>query len=293
MMAPRTRPLRYSAEFGDPRLRVQARTRAGCSASRNYGLSLARGELIAFLDADDLWLPDKLQLQVAALDEHPEAALAYVWTDYIDHSNRFMHPGQHTSSAGWVFEQLLTCNFIETGSNPVVRCAAIAECGGFDESLTAAEDWDLWLRLARRYQIVAVSRTLVLYRVLPGSMSSDVLRQERTCLEVMNRMFREAGVPSRVRRRSLATLYNYLTYRALIPPFDRKASRVALRFWCAAVRNQPSLLMRSSSAMVTVAKILVALLLPGSAQHVLIDLVRSLRPPIASQADHGAEERLP
>jgi glycosyltransferase involved in cell wall biosynthesis len=281
-------------EFHDPRVKVVAGAKSGLSSSRNRGLALAGGELIAFLDADDLWLPDKLKAQVAALDEHPDAGLAYVWTDYIDAAGRFMHPGQHACRAGWVLEPLLVGNFIETGSNPVVRRAAIDQCGSFDESLTAAEDWDLWLRVAMRYRFIAVPQALVLYRVHPSSMSSsDVLRQERTCLQVINRTFREASVPQNLLRQSLANLYTYLTYRALTPPFSRKSSGVALRFWCTAIRYRPSLLVHSPLTIITLAKILVTLTMPARIQRGLVEIVGSLRRPnaaIAAQPGRPPEE---
>jgi glycosyltransferase involved in cell wall biosynthesis len=281
-------------EFHDPRLKVSPHSKSGLSASRNRGVSLAGGDLVAFLDADDIWLPDKLELQVAALEEHPEAALAYVWTDYIDEAGRFIHPGQHACNGGRVLGALLGSNFIETGSNPLVRRAAVEECGGFDESLTAAEDWDLWLRVAMRYPFVVVPHALVLYRVHPDSMSSsDVLRQERTCLQVIDKTLRAAPLLQNLKRQSLAKLYTYLTYRALTPPLSRKSSRVALRFWCSAIRHQPSLLLRSSLTTITLAKILVTLMLPTSLQRVLIELMRSLRPVAVAKSptDHPTEER--
>ena len=265
-------------EFRDPRLTVQAYPNAGLAANRNRGIHLSRGEFLAFLDADDLWLPEKLEAQIAALDEHQEAALAYVWTDYIDDEGRLIHSGQHVSHSGWVFDALLLENFLETGSNPVVRRSAILQCEGFDESLKAAEDWDLWLRLATRYPFVVVKRPLVLYRVHPAAMSSsDVLRQERSSLAVIERAFQSAKAPQDLKRRSVANLYLYLTMRALTPPLCRESAWAGLHFLRVAVRLRPSFLVQSTFPTVALLKIAAALVLPARIQTVLLAAARSLR----------------
>jgi glycosyltransferase involved in cell wall biosynthesis len=268
------------AAMSDPRITIRRYPNAGLATTRNRGLSLAQGDLIAFLDADDLWLPDKLQLQVAALDSHPEAALAFGWTDYIDEHGRFIHAGQHIAVGGAVLDQLLGNNFIETGSNPLLRREAFQQCGNFDESLHAAEDWDLWLRVAARFPFVLVPQTLVLYRVHPRSMSSfDVIRQERCSLEVISRAFQRTGAAAKLMHRSHANLYRYLTYRALTPPLSRRTARVALRFWSASVKFDPALVFKSGSA-IALAKIAAALVLPSRLQSALLDLARSFIRPV-------------
>ncbi len=80
--------------ISDSRIKVFSYPNAGLSASRNRGISLAKGELISFIDADDLWTPDKLQAQWQALQENPQAAVAYSWTDYIDESSKFFKLGR-------------------------------------------------------------------------------------------------------------------------------------------------------------------------------------------------------
>jgi glycosyltransferase involved in cell wall biosynthesis len=265
-------------EFRDPRLKVRTYPNAGLAASRNRGVHLSRGELLAFLDADDIWLPEKLEAQVAALDEHPDAALAYVWTDYIDEEGRLIHRGQRPSHTGWVRDALLLTDFIETGSNPVVRRRTLLQCGGFDESLQAAEDWDLWLRLATRHPFVVVKRPLVLYRIHQAAMSSaDVLRQERSSLAVIERAFHSSEAPQHLRRLSVANLYLYLTTRALTPPLRRESARIGLRFLRSAVRLRPSFLIRSIFPVIALLKIAAALLLPARIQALLLDSARSLR----------------
>ena len=132
------------------RIRFFSQQNAGPSVARNCGILNARGLYIAFLDADDLWLPTKLAKQVAYLEENSNSILVY--TDY----NRTTNPGSSQESrlsayehkaTGRVFYQLLRENFIHT-SSVLLRREAIAEVGMFESSLRGAEDLDLWLRLS-------------------------------------------------------------------------------------------------------------------------------------------------
>jgi glycosyltransferase involved in cell wall biosynthesis len=124
--------------------------RGGPSVARNRGILQARGELIAFLDADDLWRPTKLARQVDYLDRHPEACLVY--TDFT----RGPQPGSNNQSRlrdfkprdpADAFHSLLEENFIATPT-AAVRRSALARSGLFDPTLRGSEDLDLWLRLA-------------------------------------------------------------------------------------------------------------------------------------------------
>jgi glycosyltransferase involved in cell wall biosynthesis len=88
------------AAIHDSRLRVFSYTNAGVAASRNRGIELASGEFISFLDADDLWTPDKLELQLNALRNHPEAAVSYSWTDFIDETGKQVDYGIYPTVNG-------------------------------------------------------------------------------------------------------------------------------------------------------------------------------------------------
>jgi glycosyltransferase involved in cell wall biosynthesis len=136
-------------QFGN-RVRYIRQEPGGPSVARNRGILEARGKLIAFLDADDLWRPTKLARQVECLNHHPEAALVY--TDFT----RGPNPGSNNDSRLTAykprdpadpFHALLEENFIATPT-VVVRRETLARSGLFDPTLKGSEDFDLWLRLA-------------------------------------------------------------------------------------------------------------------------------------------------
>src|SRR4028118_1589922 len=105
----------------DSRLKVFSYPNAGQAASRNQGISHACGRYISFIDADDLWAPDKLEAQLKALQANPQAAVAYSWTKCIDELGQFSRRGSHISATGNVYGKLLLIDFIENGSNPLIR----------------------------------------------------------------------------------------------------------------------------------------------------------------------------
>lgn len=225
--------------ISDYRLRRLAYDNAGLAASRNRGLQEARGTYISFIDADDLWHPQKLEAQYQRLTHPPEThanlrslyGVAYSWTDYIDESGNVLKPGSHLTLDGDALAHLLLADFLESGSNALVRTDAARAVGGFDESLPAAEDWDFFLKLARRHFFVCVPEAQVYYRVSASSMSSQLQQQEAACLTVLERAFSDAPQALQpLRSQSFANLYQYLSYRALQPPLTPDNCRLALGF---------------------------------------------------------------
>jgi glycosyltransferase involved in cell wall biosynthesis len=227
----------------DPRLTIFSYPNTGLAATRNRGISLASGDYISFIDADDLWTPDKLEAQFNALQENPQAAVAYSWTDWIDESSELLGRGVYNTQQGEVFAKLLLNDFVANGSNPLIRRQALTEVGGFDESLSAAEDWDMWLRLAARYEFVAVPSAQILYRVSANSMSFDVWGMEVSSLKVIEKALAQAPQPLKsLKRKSLGNRYKYLTFKALEGHPERKKGLVGVKFLWRSIRNDPSLL---------------------------------------------------
>jgi glycosyltransferase involved in cell wall biosynthesis len=231
------------AGIADPRIRSFSFPNAGPSAARNRGIGAARAALIAFIDADDLWSRDKLERQVAALGDQPQAALAYSWTDCVDEHDGFLHHGSHVRVDGPPYEALVLRNFIDNGSAPLVRRTALEAAGLFDESLRNAEDWDLWLRIGHEHTFACVPSVHVLYRVAPGSGSSSVERQAESALLVLERALArlpEGARRNRLRRAAQANICRYVALRLCETARDRATGRTALRYWWRFVRTTPT-----------------------------------------------------
>ena len=247
----------------DPRIKIFSYPNAGLSASRNRGFDQSSGEFIAFLDADDLWTPDKLEAQLAALQDNPDAAVAYSWTDFIDETSQFLKPGPHFTISGDVYPELLRGNFLANGSNPLIRRQALIKVGSFDESLPASEDWDMYLRLAARYHFISVPFTQVLYRVSTNSMSSNLFKQEAASLQFIEQAYAQAPESlQHLKKECFGFLYQYLIYKALEgSPGRQKGLKAAKLLWNY-IKNAPSRhrLLRLKFSLLL--KIMVAILLP-------------------------------
>ena len=243
--------------ISDSRINVFSYPNAGLSASRNRGISQAKGELISFIDADDLWTLDKLQAQWQALQENPQAAVAYSWTDYIDESSKFIKSGRRIKANDDAFSKLLLFNFLENGSNPLIRQKALEKVGGFDESLTAAEDKDMWLRLAANYEFVCVEKPQILYRTSTTSMSTNLKRQEAASLKVIERGFSypKAEKLQHLKKQSLSHLYQYLTFKAMEAPPKQRQTFTAVYFWWNWIKNNPTVLRNKQMMIIASLKI--------------------------------------
>ncbi len=256
--------LEVITQIADSRIQVFSYPNAGGNVSRNRGLNHAVGEFVSFLDADDLWTPDKLESQLKALQENATAKVAYSWTDYINENSEIVLSGTHLTANGDIYEKLLITNFLENGSNPLIYREALVELGGFDESLSAAQDWDMWLRLACKFDFVCVSSAQILYRISTNSVSSNLDRQEKACLQVLERAYKER--PPALKQTwnlSLANLYKYLTCKALQKPFNRQKGLASAKFLWNYILNDSSRLKRISFTLKLLLKIIIILLIPA------------------------------
>ena len=206
-----------AAAGGDPRLRVMRQENRGCAAARNRGIREARGDLIAPLDADDLWHPEKLTRQVAALRRAgPRVGLVYAWSCSIDAEGRVIArvvPGHR--HAGAVYPQLLLQNFISNGSAALFRRACFEETGGVDEDLVSSDDWALYLAVAERYELAVVPEFLVGYRQHEGGRSRRTWEQRRAHNWVVaDARRRHPELPARLFRWSRGGVTRWLASRS-------------------------------------------------------------------------------
>ncbi len=254
--------LEIISSIKDSRIKIFSYPNAGLASSRNRGIANACGEFISFLDADDLWTPNKLELQLKALQENCQAGVAYSWTDLIDNKSEFIRPSSHITANGDVYARLLLVNFLENGSNPLIRKQALTEVGGFDESLGHAADWDMWLRLAPCYHFVAVPSAQILYRVSANSMSSNIYRQAVDQIKVLNKAFAQAPDSLQyLKQCSFSNMYKYLIFKCFEGNLTKEKSVTAAKLLWLAIENEPSWL-RSRVIWKVLLKIIIVMLLP-------------------------------
>lgn len=168
---------------------VYSQRNAGVSQARNRGLELARGQYIAFLDADDVWLPGKLAAQLEAFERFPQAGTVICDEAHVTDAGDVVHPSFmatrsfaadlpcDTAILEKALTWLVTESFFPTSS--VLTRARVARAAGlFDTSLSIVEDRDYWIRLALQAPVAIVPRVLLRYRTDPGSGQSQLHRRK-------------------------------------------------------------------------------------------------------------------
>ena len=175
------------ARWADSRIRYLRHAPCGIAAARNLGLREARGEFVAFLDDDDEWLPRKLEQQVARFRQGP-ASLGLVYGGFTRIDERGVEIGAHRPALrGKILTELLWQRDAFTGSasNPMMRASVLQALGGFNDALATSEDWELYLRLAERFEIDYVSEVLVRIRTHRGSRLGDRIDEARRVEELV------------------------------------------------------------------------------------------------------------
>ena len=135
----------------------------GVSHARNIGIRAARGEYIALLDSDDLWLPKKLEMQIAVMEAQPDIPLCHTEEIWIRRGVRVNQMKKHQKHGGCIFPNCLPFCVISP-SSVLIRRALFNDVGYFDEALLACEDYDLWLRVTKTYSVHFIETPLIIKR---------------------------------------------------------------------------------------------------------------------------------
>ena len=160
----------------------------GACAARNTGIKNSNGEYIAFLDDDDEWLPEKIEKQLCVMKKNNSVALVYCGRYIYHEQNNILKCQKVEFHRGKIYDKLILNNFIGSTSFPLLRKSAIEKLGGFDVQMPAAQDFELWLRVAKAYEIDYVETPLVRYYVHNGDLITKNHTKKREALERLNEL---------------------------------------------------------------------------------------------------------
>jgi len=208
------------------RIRFHTQANAGAGAARNRALSMARGRYIAFLDADDEWVPEFLERQMAILEQRPDYDL--VWSDGWIRGTTLLQGRCFFTSTGSVeppsFRALVqqTCTVLT--SSVVARRAAIESVRGFDARIRRGQDWDLWLRMAHNGSALCANPEPLMWRtVRTHNLSGDSIAELQRAIGVLQ------GIPRKLRldTTELGIVHERLVYLGM--QLDLEFGKRALR----------------------------------------------------------------
>jgi glycosyltransferase involved in cell wall biosynthesis len=186
--------------YGD-RVRYLRQANSGVSVARNRGISESLGRYVAFLDADDTWLPQKLERQMEALAES-KSARASNTAYFMTRSDLTPIEVRRNPSEGSVLADLLLRGTIVFISTVVCERSVLDLTGGFDPALSQCADWDMWIRVAAHTDFLGVGEPLVNYRQHDSNMSRNAPLLERDSVRVLEKGFAMAGLPAELRASS-------------------------------------------------------------------------------------------
>jgi len=199
-----------ASSFNDPRVRIVTKTNGGMSSARNAGVNKAKGEFLAFLDADDYWMPDKLEKQIALLQSKPDIGFCSTATRVETPEGTFVNewscPDIKISTLHTIFAN--SAAIAGSASSILTRMSIHRAAGQFDETLTGLEDTDMWIRYAAQSEYLCIAETLTVILKREGSVSRNFQNMRSSALTAYRKNRHLLDKPSQGRfwRECYATL---------------------------------------------------------------------------------------
>ncbi len=254
----------WSATVDDDRVTILRQKNSGASAARNTGIQAATGKYIAFIDADDIWFPEKLEKQLDVLKHEPEYGLVYTHARSIDGRGRSREKEFRYNQEGWVWRDLLRENFLVCGSTPMIRKECFDRVGMFDTSLMNCNDRDMWIRLARHYQFTYVPEVLVEYRQYDSSLSMQYEQRERSINIFLTKAYHDP--PPDIAKSELDSLmrmafsqsYNVLAWKPLQSESMNWSD--AYKYYAKSIKNNPQYVFSKESMRLAVSLLLIKIM---------------------------------
>lgn len=193
----------------DDRIRYFYQPNAGQTVAKNHGLKEAQGDYIAFVDADNMWVPDKLERQMKFFESCPSnVGVHYSDVQLINGKGELVHTPYEKKHSGKITRPLLMNNFVKFNTVLIPR-RVLDDVGFFDEELSMGIDYELWLRISVDYDFHHTPENLVLYRIWEGQMSHRTLKRIENGKLILKKFFEAHGsmLSERDIRRAWAQLY--------------------------------------------------------------------------------------
>lgn len=217
----------------DTRIRLLQQPNAGVAAARNLAIREARGEFIVPVDADDIWYPNNIALQLQAMEQGGQSVgLVYSWSVDIDEQDQPTGGFRAAQIMGDVYTTLIAHNFIGNASATMMRRSCLERVGVYDPALKeqnaqGCEDWDLYLRIAEHYEFQVVRKFCIGYRKISSSMSCDYgVMAKSHGLVMASVQQRQPQLPKYLFQISSSNLYMYFAHQS-----DRYQRHEITRFW--------------------------------------------------------------
>jgi glycosyltransferase involved in cell wall biosynthesis len=201
----------WAVQITHPNVKLISQANQGQSVARNTGIRLSQGEYIAFLDADDLWEPTKLEKQISAFMNNSELGLVDTWVFLVDEQDNILSQTEIYYDEGNVWLQMLELNLVMCGSSPMVRRQCFETVGYFNQSIKGPEDWHMWTRIATDYSFKIICEPLVHYRQHPNSTSRNLELMVSNIIKAIEDLFK--SVPPELqwkKRRAYGRAYLYI-----------------------------------------------------------------------------------
>lgn len=274
--------------YNDPRIREIRQANRGLAGARNTGIRQARGRYLAFLDADDLWEPDKLEEHVAHLEQNPEVGVSYCQSRFMDDAGQPMGLMQSPKLSDVNAVDVLCRNPVGNGSAAVIRREVFAAIGFrarlhgeeevfyFDESFRQSEDIECWIRIAATtgWKFAGIGRPLTWYRTNAGGLSANLEAQYESWNRAIGKARRYA--PDLIKGWGDSARAYQLRYLARRAVRSRNA-RVALNLIHRALRTDASILLSEPGrTLLTLGTAWLQYLLPGAIYRHLESLAMSV-----------------
>ena len=177
--------------LNDNKIKYYFQQNQGVAAARNFGIQKSSGNLIAFIDQDDLWLPEKISRQVSLMSTNSQLALVHGRIEFINENGTRIKPlWTHPEVSGYCFKEMFSGNKIAM-LTALVKKESIMAAGMFDETIAITDDYDLWLKISYTNMVGYVDETIALYRYHGENTSGNIVAFKKNELQVLQNFLKK------------------------------------------------------------------------------------------------------